>query len=279
MNPDTKSDIVDFFKVCFSSSARKASNQRNGVYKNYRMSKEKLETFNPNTFEIFQKTCQNNIHQMDIFEKEMRGKNVKAYPILGNSDSLPEHFEKIKSSILDDGKAHLVMTSPPYGDHQTTVAYGQFSRDPGLWLDFSKSDLSQIDKIGLGGTKKSKKRDLESPLLDSITEKIAKLDEGRSADVQAFFDDLDICMDRISDVLKQGESHCCFVVANRNVKRIQIPMDEIIIELGKKYGFKEIQTIYRNIINKAMASKNAPENLTNKSGDTMNKESIVILRY
>ena len=69
------------------------------------------------------------------------------------------------------------------------------------------------------------------------------------------------------------------MVANRTVRRVQIPTDKIIIELGEKYGFKYVETIYRTIANKAMALKNAPENITNNAGETMTRESIVVWKY
>ena len=95
----------------------------------------------------------------------------------------------------------------------------------------------------------------------------------------SFFNDLDTCFDKISKVLKPNQSHCCFVVANRTVRREKIPTDKILVELSTKYDFKHIDTIYRTIANKAMAVKNAPENISNYSSETMNRESIVLLKY
>ena len=80
-------------------------------------------------------------------------------------------------------------------------------------------------------------------------------------------------------MLKPNQSHCCFVVANRTVRREKIPTDVICVELAKKYGFKHIDTIYRSIPNKAMAERNAPENIVDYTGHTMTKESIIIWEY
>ena len=130
--------------------------------------------------------------------------------------------------------------------------------------------------------------DLHSETLDKTLKKIKKKDSqvpkekthaNRTADVYSFFYDLDKCFDKISQVLKPKQSHCCFVVANRTVRREKIPTDVICVELAKKYGFKHVDTIYRTIANKAMSLKNAPENIVNFSGNTMTKESIVIWEY
>lgn len=280
--------VIDFFKVCFSLTSRKASNQRNSIYKIYRISKDDLKNFDPNVFDIFNEVCNKNIQKMSEFWSHRKSNKAKAFPLLGDSRNISESFSKIRKDILDNGKAHLVVTSPPYGDHKTTVAYGQFSKHLGMWLELPEERLFEVDSVGLGGAKKTDFKELDSPLLDSTIKKVEENDASmtkktnnpsRARDVFAYFYDLDSCLEQISKFLKQGESHCCFVVANRTVRRIKIPTDQIIVELGKKHGFKHKETIYRTIANKAMSSKNAPENISNYKGDTMTRESIVIWEF
>jgi len=271
----------DFFKICFSLATRKVSFQKNSIYKIYRMKPDKRELFKPNVLDEFSKICKNNIKNMNEFSNTLGINYSKATPILGNTFAAPE--------LLDGKKPTLVVTSPPYGDHGTTVAYGQFSRHPGMWLELEDSDeLFAVDSNGLGGQKKKSIEDLHSETLDKTLKKIKEKDSqvpkekthaNRTADVYSFFYDLDKCFDKISQVLKPKQSHCCFVVANRTVRREKIPTDVICVELAKKYGFKHVDTIYRTIANKAMSLKNAPENIVNFSGNTMTKESIVIWEY
>ena len=271
----------DFFKICFSLATRKVSFQKNSIYKIYRMKPDKRELFKPNVLDEFSKICKNNIKNMNEFSNTLGTNYSKAIPILGNTFAAPE--------LLDGKKPTLVVTSPPYGDHGTTVAYGQFSRHPGMWLELEDSDeLFAVDSNGLGGQKKKTIEDLHSETLDKTLKKIKEKDSqvpkekthaNRTADVYSFFYDLDKCFDKISQVLKPKQSHCCFVVANRTVRREKIPTDVICVELAKKYGFKHVDTIYRTIANKAMSLKNAPENIVNFSGNTMTKESIVIWEY
>ena len=66
------------------------------------------------------------------------------------------------------------------------------------------------------------------------------------------------------------------VVGNRTVKEIQIPTDEIIIELCKKDFFHH-KTIAREIPNKRMPRKNSPTNIIGKTVNTMLEEFIIIL--
>jgi len=87
-------------------------------------------------------------------------------------------------------------------------------------------------------------------------------------------------LEQLSLNLKQGKSNLCFVVANRMVRREKVELDEILIEMAKKWDMKQDgDIIYRTIANKATATKNAPENISNKKGDTMNQESIVSLKF
>lgn len=280
-------DIQDFFKICFSFTTRRTSYQENGIYKIYRIKPEKRDSFNPDVMDIFKKITNINIQKIREYSNE--AKKVHAITILGDTRDVKNHFKQISTEIMPENKCDLVVTSPPYGDHGTTVAYGQFSKHPGTWIELeNQQELKNVDKQGLGGRKKKEILDLKSPLLEKTLKIIEKRDKevlkktnlsDRAGDVYSFFFDLDECFKNISDILKPNKSHCCFVVANRKVRRHTIPTDEIIVELADKYGFRHKETIYRSIINKAMAKKNTPENISEYSDSTMNEESIVIWEF
>mgnify|MGYP000318302539 FL=1 len=63
---------------------------------------------------------------------------------------------KIPEDILPPESVDIVVTSPPYGDSRTTVAYGQFSRLANQWLGFE--ELNEVDKRSMGGTRKKEFR-------------------------------------------------------------------------------------------------------------------------
>ena len=70
----------------------------------------------------------------------------------------------------------------------------------------------------------------------------------------------------------------CFVVGNRTVKGIQIPTDEIILELFQaKNHYKHHNTFIRNIPHKRMPKLNSPTNIVGNHALTMNEEWIVII--
>ncbi len=259
-------DVRNFFKICFSLTVRKSSYQRNSAWKIHRISDSDKSTFNPKSIETFKQISQNNIDKMSNMVNAIP--QGQAHILLGDSRDITGNFSKIDDGILQDKKAHLVVTSPPYGDHGTTVAYGQFSKHSSLWLELPEKQALEVDKMGLGGICKIGD-DIGSDTLNHTLDRVRKNDieltknkkPNRTEAVYSFFYDLDKCLDEISNNLVPKKSHCCFVVANRTVRRVVIPTDLITIELAKKYGFKIDKIIQRDIPNKAMPRKNAPENI------------------
>jgi hypothetical protein len=279
-------DVQDFFKVCFSLTIRKTSYQRNSSWKIHRISEMTRASFNPNPISMFKQIAQDNIYKMqEMINEKPKG---TAHTLLGDSRDITGTLDKISHTTLKDRKANLVITSPPYGDHQTTVAYGQFSKHSNVWLELEQELTSSIDSQGLGGKHKpNNDYDLNSDTLNTTLDRVRKNDikitknkkPNRDKAVYSFFYDLDVCLYEISKNLVPRKSHCCFVVANRTVRRIVIPTDLITMELANKYGFKVEKIIQRHIPNKAMPSKNAPENIRKETGNTMTQESVIIMRY
>ena len=269
-------DVYDFYRLCFSLTVRKASNIANGEFKLYGKQGEKLSKFNPEAFKYFQQITLKNIGKMREFAEEMADHpNGRAVVKEGDTRKLLE----IEPEILKEKSVKIVLTSPPYGDSHTTVAYGQFSRYSSLWLGLPEEKVMTVDERGLGGRLIHKEGNVESPTLDAILAEVGKTDEHRAREVFAFFYDADKCLEQISKAMIPNESHCCYVLANRTVRRVPIQTDIIFVEIAKKYGLKHLTTIYRDIPNKYIPYLNAPENIPGKLGATMSKESIVVWKY
>ncbi len=261
-------DISDFFKLVFAETVRRTSNTRKDEFKLYRLPEKQLASHNPDVYITFEKVFNHNVLKMEKFFRACPPNPKK--PHILYEDSRIE--TSIPSNIID-----LIITSPPYGDSKTTVAYGQFSRLSLQWLGFDKIATS-IDKISLGGeVSKNNEIKLQSPFLETIISQITKIDEKRAREVLAFYIDLDKCFKEMDRVTHKG-SVVCFVVGNRTVKGVNIPTDEIISELFSYHNFKHEKTIIRKIPNKVMPSLNSPTNEQGKLSPTMTKENIVILR-
>ena len=260
--------IKDFFKVAFSFTVRASSNTRNGEFKLYRIDDEKLLNFNPDVIGLFKERFQQNIDAMTELWKQFK-ENETQVNIL-NEDA------RYRTSIKD-GLVDIVVTSPPYGDSKTTVAYGQFSRLSLQWLGFNGDSLD-IDNRSLGGRLDVDNLHLgySSSNLRYTLDLISRIDKKRAKDVMAFYIDMNKCFVELNRIVKRG-GFLCMVVGNRTVKGIQLPTDEIVADFGEHVGFRHIETIIRKIPNKRMPSKNSPTNKVGVLGSTMTEEYIVIM--
>ncbi len=268
--------VYDFFRVCFSLTVRKASNLRNGEFKLYGKNPEEKAKFKPEAIKKFQKVTLDNIGKMRQFSEEMqRHLNGKAEIKEGDTRQLLDIYPE----VLKEKSVRILVTSPPYGDSHTTVAYGQFSRYSSLWLGLPQEKVLSVDERGLGGRLIHKEGELNSRTLKRLLSEIGKTDEHRAREVFAFFYDADRCLEQIAKALIPGESHVAYVLANRTVRRVHIQSDIVFDELAKQYGLKHLTTVYRDIPNKYIPYLNAPENIPGKLGPTMSKESIVIWKY
>lgn len=262
--------IRNFFLVSFSHTVRSASNTKNGEFKLVRMPKEKLEKYNPNVLGIFKEKTEANIRAMTDFYNSV-DKNTWAKPIYGDSS--------LDNGIADES-IDLIITSPPYGDSRTTVAYGQFSRLSAQWIDIYEepNTASALDNELLGGKPtKTLIHELKSNHLTIALEQISRQDEKRAKEVLSFYVDLEKCLRKAYQLLKK-DKYFCLVIGNRQVKQVRIPTDYIIAEIGTNIGFLCKEIIVRNIPSKRMPSRNSPTNITGILEETMNRESIVILQ-
>jgi len=264
--------VRDFFLACFSLTARMVSNTRGKEFKLYRIPGDELRRFNPNVFKVFRKNLEDGIRRMESTFTELPSE-VWAKVILQDTRLLTL-----------DRKVDLVVTSPPYGDSRTTVAYGQFSRYPALWgglaenwhPEVTKRTIMKIDQLSLGGS--GKIVDIpDSTTLRETLEKIGRRSKDREHDTALFFHDIKKAFERIFHAMNNG-AHFCIVIGNRTVSRVRVPTDQILVEIGNTCDFKHLTTFYRRIPTKRMPWENAPENITGEKGETIHRESIIILR-
>lgn len=268
INDIKNSDVRNFFLVAFSETVRYASNTRNGEFKLFRMPQEKLKNYNPDVLSIFKKRIERNIAGMTEFYNDVDNKTW-AKVIQGDST---------KEYDIDSESIDCILTSPPYGDSRTTVAYGQFSRLSLQWLDMVGDDELQIDRQLIGGIVDSKiENNLNSKSLTKVLSLIAEQDSKRAKEVLAFYIDLNKAMIQAYRILKKYK-YFCVVIGNRTVKKVKLPTDFIVSELGENLGFQTVDIIVRNIPNKRMPLKNSPTNIAGELEETMQKESIVILQ-
>jgi len=268
-------DIVRFLRVPLSSASRKVSYQRNGEYKRYRIPEKDREEHDPDVYDVF------------TSELERCLESIREYRRAADENLVTEvHYADSRTAMENGGdsvernSADIVITSPPYGDHGTTVAYGQFSQDPAIIADERGYDeMKDVDKKGLGGS-------YSQEPLESLTRYSATLEktlnalrekDGRSDDALRFFTDYYAVMEEVAEILKPGQP-VVWVVANRTMSRVTIPTHLITRELCEHLGFEHEYTLPREIPTKTLPWENAPENVEGKKGELMAQENIVVMR-
>jgi len=258
-------NIQNFFKLALAEVIRDVSFTRNGEFKRYKMSEQQMTKFNPDVFKLFQNKIIRNIKGLKDYNNISKKGEAKIYDFNSSID--------IPTNLLNKEAVDMVVTSPPYGDSKTTVAYGQFSRWANEWFQFPNA--KDLDSILMGG-KPSKEAIFNTKSIYKELEEIKLIDQKRYFDVVSFLNDYYSSIRNVAKVVRKG-GKVCYVVGNRTVKGIQIPLDFFTAEMFIQNGFQHEITIVRAIPNKKMPSKNSPTNEKGVLVGTMTSEYIVIL--
>jgi len=259
-------NVKNLFYIAFSETVRESSFTRNSEFKLYRIPEKQREKFNPDVFSIITSKLVRNRKGLVDYLNKTKYINAKAQIFGFNT---VETIGNIPEKSID-----IIVTSPPYGDSRTTVAYGQFSRLSNQWLGIENAN--QIDNKLMGG-KISNIKKFGINIVDEIIENITIKDNKRAREVYSFYKDYYKSINNVSATLKCG-GYACYVVGNRKVKGITLPTDKITRAFFEANGFEYKNTFIRNIPNKRMPSKNSPTNEIGKTETTMNNEYIVVMR-
>ncbi|HEV8287120.1 MAG TPA: DNA methyltransferase [Chitinophagaceae bacterium] len=257
--------VKNFFKVAFSETVRETSFVKPGEFKLVRR-KDFNGISDHDVFGIMVRKLSRNKQGLVEFTKTIKNGCQSSVYGFNTVSSIP-------CNVIASNSIDIVVTSPPYGDSRTTVAYGQYSRLANEWLGYQKAN--QVDNILMGGKKRKHLNRFKSDVLNDVVSAIEKKDKERVRDVVSFYEDYEKSITHVSTTMKKG-SFACYVVGNRTVKGVNIPTDEITAQLFEQNKFSHIETIVRNIPNKRMPSKNSPSNIVGETASTMKNEYIVI---
>lgn len=166
--------IRKFFWVVLAETIRLTSNDRTSTFKMHMRPIEEINTRLISAIKTFTIVSKKNIKNISDFISVLtlngnikRGKYIKKADVVWG-DSL--------SGIKTKKTFNLLVTSPPYGDNQTTVTYGQFSYLPLQWIPVSDIDdnidldylrtTQEIDYRSLGGQIKGNIKDIEEQMFE-----------------------------------------------------------------------------------------------------------------
>ncbi len=263
--------VRNFFKIAFSETVRESSNTRSEEFKLYRYDESRLKNFNPDVFGIMSKKLRRNQIGLEGFSKYMSRFEHPPVSYLydfNSVDGIPREY--VKPSSVD-----IIITSPPYGDSHTTVAYGQYSRLSAAWLDLDEP--SKIDNKLMGSRIYKEISTFPCDKLNKALSQIHKQDTKRAREVASFYTDLQKSIHNVSIVIREG-GYACYVVGNRKVKGVTLPTDDAIRCFFESHSFRFISTFIRSIPNKRMPLKNSPSNIAGALDNTMVNEYIVVMQ-
>lgn len=214
--------------------------------------------------------------------------------ILSEMGSLNKSISKSKIKIIHtdtskkigkDIQCDLLVSSPPYGDNNTTVTYGQFSYLSLKWIDEKDIDnlkikglletQNKIDSSSLGGSIKgaSEKFELLKYKSSSLCNTVKAISAVNSENVKkliTFVFDLDLALDNALLTLRKN-AYMIWTLGNRRISNIEVPLDKIMREILEHKGCVFIHQVEREILSKRMAIKN-------RIANTMDKELILMMR-
>jgi len=262
-------DNKNFVRIALSECLRLISYQRNGEFKLYRMKEEQRTTHYVELAKLLNDRLERNLEGLRSYLSKVDDstKDVGVYGFNTVDEDGTEHLPK---------RPELVVTSPPYGDSGTTVAYAQFSWLTNVWLGLDDQAAGALDRSLMGG-RRTQVEPFGFEPMDTVLAAINEIDSKRASEVMHFYKEYLESMKNVAKLVEQG-GHVCYVVGNRTVKGHQLPTDQFTAWAFEQAGFEYVTTYLRDIPNKRMPSKNSPTNKAGKKVATMHKEYLVVLK-
>lgn len=188
--------------TAFSTTIRRVSLTRNSEFKLYRMSPSDIERFSISSIDEFEKAV-SHLLDMLVAANDSYKKETRSTICLQNAKSL---------NYLKDKSIDLVITSPPYGDSKTTVAYGEFSKLSLQWMEdllekyvgIEVADCNCDEQL-LGGRKSEWSLNDEKDFYKS--KEVVKLEAEMQSRIQEKKDELTIAKEFLDEMIECLNNH------------------------------------------------------------------------
>lgn len=279
-----------FLWVCLAETIRLTSNSRTSTFKLHLYSSDDMVQRDPEPIRVFQEVADTHSHLLEdqaaqLVERQMLHKRRYI-----NSLTLLLNDVRDESSYISGLQADALMTSPPYGDNQTTVPYGQHSYLPLQWINSADlpattpvdrqrllSDAYVLDRLSLGGSRvgadKVEQTIVEhSDSLDKMIRVLRSKDPSLRRKLISYAHDLDKSLAAITDRLRPG-AFMFWTLGERRVGGVSIPLTQIVREMLEERSAIHVHTLQRQIPGNAKRMA-----LRNDRGATMRKEAVLVMR-
>ncbi|MHC8949744.1 TRM11 family methyltransferase [Sphingobacterium hungaricum] len=276
--------IRKFFWVALAETIRLTSNDRTSTFKMHMRPIEEINARQVSALKAFgsisKKNIKNFVDYISVLVEKghiKKGKYTKKAEVVWGDTN---------SGINTKKNFNLLVTSPPYGDNQTTVTYGQFSYLPLQWIPLEDIDTTiemdylktaqAIDNRSLGGYVKENINYIEERVFDkskTLKKFINQFKNGerkKAEKVTRFINDLDNSIDKMLPRM-MDDSFLVWTIGNRNVNKRVVQNDFILNELFASKGVNLFTDLERDILSKRMPGRN-------NFSDMMSKEKILIFK-
>jgi hypothetical protein len=278
-----------FLWIALAETVRIVSNSRTSTVKlHIRPESELQRRDEQDVQEVFFNIAEDNLARFSEYRIELASRGRLVGHRYSGTVSISVGDSSTKVNLPERGAMYdLLITSPPYGDNLSTIAYGQQAYLPLQWV--SRSDIGtdlddtylrttqEIDRRSLGGKGASVSDELIESLEQSraYVETISALADAprdRHERVTAFCRDLARAVPPILTALKPN-SYMFWTVGNRRVGGKPVPLDRILRDLLEARGCTLVDSLERAIPagSKRMAMRN-------QITSTMATEAILVIR-
>ena len=235
--------------VAFSETVRRCSYTRASEHKLYRIPAAERSRWRPNPLRVFTNLVESTADRLARFEATDRAPWRTGRSVLRCGDVR----QVCTSKELHGFGCDAVITSPPYGDARTTVAYGEFSRLPLLWLramerppvDIDHAKILSLDRRSLGG-RASQRDTVQGDAACNTVDRIMARNPKRARDVAAYLYDLRRALHDVVSILRD-RALIVIVLGRRVVAGLRVPLDEIVTEWFGTWSIDTLTTIAREI--------------------------------
>jgi len=265
----------EFLLLVLSKTVRRSSLARTGELKLWRV-EDTRSAVDP--FAIFNEEAIALLRDLAVIHSQKPPEGtIEPVVCMGDAEQL----------LRDSAGVDLILTSPPYGDAWTTVAYGNFSMLSRIWLGaideaFVRTPPDKEDARSVGGLFRVRKAETPADIREASRELQSKYDEilrrdaGRARDMLLFSEDMFQIFAEARAALSP-KARVVLVVGPRRVAGVAIDTGQMLSEFLEFQGLERVDRLRRRVTGKRLPSRS----VQGASGiaDTINEETIEILSY
>lgn len=180
----------------------------------------------------------------------------------------------------------ILVTSPPYGDNNTTIPYGQFSFLALRWIPSEDlgvpaarliANSHALDTASLGGRLGETEAKVErvravSASLDAFLSSAEAM--GRARQVRKVANFMADFLDALGNMRKvaPGGAHWVLTTGNRTAGGLQVPFDMVCRDMVCHLGGKPLSSLKRRVAGRRMPSRN-------NMGDMITAETTLVVEF